>query len=135
MEQQALGLGLVWVNIERVDLAYELKSLERELQEKQEQNSKLQVERHYLLAPATLSGRTDRIFMEKKAIPERDDLSLFLAWGLMGHMFLATEQVEDKTEDLFHATPDFGQKPNHEGNEAHEEGQRCVRFRRCRWSR
>ena len=25
-----LGLGLVWVNIERVDLAYELKTLERQ---------------------------------------------------------------------------------------------------------
>ena len=41
-----LGLGLVWVNIERVDLAYELKTLERTYLEKQDQNSKLLVERH-----------------------------------------------------------------------------------------
>lgn len=54
-----LGLALVWVNIERVDLAYELKTLERELQEKQDQNSKLQVERHYLMAPATLRARAE----------------------------------------------------------------------------
>jgi hypothetical protein len=55
-----LGLALVWVNIERVDLAYKLKILERELQEKQDQHSKLQVERHYLLAPATLRARAEK---------------------------------------------------------------------------
>lgn len=67
----ALGLGLVWVNIERVDLAYELKSLERELQEKQEQNSKLQVERHYLLAPATLRVRAETAGLKP---PRRDQI-------------------------------------------------------------
>ena len=56
-----LGLALVWVNIERVDLAYELKTLERELQEKQDQHSKLQVERHFLLAPASLRARADQL--------------------------------------------------------------------------
>ncbi len=56
----ALGLTLVWVNIERVDLAYELKTLERELQDKQEQHSKLLVERQYLLAPATLRDRAEQ---------------------------------------------------------------------------
>lgn len=56
----ALGLSLVWVNIERVDLAYELKTLERELQEKRDQYAKLQVERHYLLAPATLRERAEK---------------------------------------------------------------------------
>ena len=67
----ALGLGLVWVNIERVYLAYELKSLERELQEKQEQNSKLQVERHYLLAPATLRVRAEMAGLKP---PRRDQI-------------------------------------------------------------
>ena len=66
-----LGLGLVWVNIERVDLAYELKILERELQEKQEQNSKLQVERHYLLAPATLRDRAEKSGLRP---PRRDQI-------------------------------------------------------------
>lgn len=55
-----LGLGLVWVNIERVDSAYELKSLERTYQEKLDQNSKLLVERQYLLAPATLRERAEK---------------------------------------------------------------------------
>ena len=68
-----LGLGLVWVNIERVDLAYELKTLERELQEKQEQNSKLQVERHYLLAPATLRDRAEKSGLRP---PRRDQIRM-----------------------------------------------------------
>lgn len=55
----ALGLALVWVNIERVDLAYELKNLEKELQDKQDQHAKLEVERHYLLAPAQLRERAN----------------------------------------------------------------------------
>jgi len=66
-----LGLGLVWVNIERVDLAYELKILERELQEKQDQHSKLQVERHYLLAPATLRDRAEKAGLRP---PRRDQI-------------------------------------------------------------
>ena len=68
-----LGLGLVWVNIERVDLAYELKTLERELQEKQDQNSKLQVERHYLLAPATLRARAETAVLRP---PGRDQIRM-----------------------------------------------------------
>lgn len=66
-----LGLGLVWVNIERVDLAYELKILERELQEKQDQHSKLQVELHYLLAPATLRDRAEKAGLQP---PRRDQI-------------------------------------------------------------
>ncbi len=57
----ALGLALVWVNIERVDLAYELKTLERELQGKRDQHAKLEVERHYLLAPAQLRERANEM--------------------------------------------------------------------------
>lgn len=66
-----LGLALVWVNIERVDLAYELKSLERELQEKQDQHSKLQVERHFLLAPASLRARAESAGLRP---PHRDQI-------------------------------------------------------------
>lgn len=66
-----LGLALVWVNIERLDLAYELKTLERELQEKQDQHSKLQVERHYLLAPATLRDRAEAAGLRP---PRRDQI-------------------------------------------------------------
>ncbi len=66
-----LGLALVWVNIERVDLAYELKTLERELQEKQDQHSKLQVERHFLLAPASLRARAEAAGLRP---PNRDQI-------------------------------------------------------------
>jgi cell division protein FtsL len=66
-----LGLALVWVNIERVDLAYELKTLERELQEKQDQHSKLQVERHFLLAPASLRARAETAGLRP---PNRDQI-------------------------------------------------------------
>lgn len=68
-----LGLTLVWVNIERVDQAYELKSLERVYQEKQEQNSKLQVELHYLLAPSTLRDRAEKAGLRP---PTRDQIRM-----------------------------------------------------------
>lgn len=55
-----LGLALVWVKNERVDLSYEHKILERELRKKQDQYSKLQIEREYLLAPATLGMRAEK---------------------------------------------------------------------------
>lgn len=77
MVTMVLGLGLVWVNIERVDLAYELKTLERELQEKQEQHSKLQVERHYLLAPATLRDRAEKAGLRP---PRRDQIRTLQEW-------------------------------------------------------
>ena len=63
-----LGLALVWVNIERVDLAYGLKVLE-----KREQYSKLQVERHYLLAPATLRERAEKAGLKP---PHRDQIRI-----------------------------------------------------------
>lgn len=72
-----LGLGLVWVNIERVDLAYQLKTLEQELQEKQDQHSKLQVERHYLLAPATLRDRAEKAGLRP---PRRDQIRTLQEW-------------------------------------------------------
>jgi cell division protein FtsL len=68
-----LGLTLVWINIERVDQAYELKSLEREYQEKLEQHSKLQVELHYLLAPATLRDRAEKAGLRP---PARDQIRM-----------------------------------------------------------
>ncbi|MDO4767043.1 MAG: hypothetical protein Q4B25_02685 [Pseudomonadota bacterium] len=68
-----LGLALVWVNIERVDLAYGLKTLDRELQEKRDQYSKLQVERHYLLAPATLRERAEKAGLKP---PHRDQIRI-----------------------------------------------------------
>lgn len=67
------GFALVWVNIERVDQAYELKSLERLHQEKLEQNSKLQVELQYLLAPPTLRVRAKKAGLRP---PTRDQIRM-----------------------------------------------------------
>lgn len=69
----ALGMALVWVNIERVDLAYELKTLERELQDKRDQYAKLQVERHYLLAPAVLKERANEMGLKP---PRREQIRM-----------------------------------------------------------
>ena len=67
----ALALALVWVNIERVDLAYELKTLERKLQDKRDQHAKLQVERHYLLAPTVLRERANEMGLKP---PSREQI-------------------------------------------------------------
>jgi cell division protein FtsL len=48
------GLGLVWVNIERVDLAYEIKKLQTQIDNAQSLISKLQVERDNLVNPRRL---------------------------------------------------------------------------------
>jgi len=54
-----LGLGVVWVNIERLDLAETCKALERELQRHQELYEKLVVERQYLLSPAVMRAKAE----------------------------------------------------------------------------
>jgi len=46
-----LGLSLVWLNIERMDLAYELKRLNSQARELDDHAAKLRVERDNLLAP------------------------------------------------------------------------------------
>jgi len=50
----ALGLSLTWVNIERVDMAYELKRLQTEIESQDALISKLEVERNTLLTPDRL---------------------------------------------------------------------------------
>ncbi|WP_034633722.1 hypothetical protein [Maridesulfovibrio bastinii] len=49
-----LGLVSVWLNIERVDKAYEFRRMERELNEKKALATKLEVERDNLLSPLRL---------------------------------------------------------------------------------
>lgn len=49
-----LGLGLVWLNIERVELAYDLRRLELESRELEALVDKLEIERDNLLAPYNL---------------------------------------------------------------------------------
>jgi cell division protein FtsL len=48
------GLGLVWVNIERVDLAYELNKIQRQIDEMETLSAKLEVERNTLVTPSRL---------------------------------------------------------------------------------
>ncbi|GFK93558.1 Cell division protein FtsL [Fundidesulfovibrio magnetotacticus] len=50
----SLGLGLTWVNIERVDMAYGLKRLQTEIDSQEALISKLEVERNTLLTPERL---------------------------------------------------------------------------------
>jgi cell division protein FtsL len=49
-----LAMALVWVNIERVDLAYDLQKMQAELSRKEELAGKLEIERNNLTAPARL---------------------------------------------------------------------------------
>jgi cell division protein FtsL len=48
------GLGLVWLNIERVDLAYELNKIQRQIDDVETLTAKLEVERNTLITPARL---------------------------------------------------------------------------------
>lgn len=49
-----LGLALVWLNVRRVDRAYELKQLATKLEEKEDLAAKLSIERDNLLSPYRL---------------------------------------------------------------------------------
>lgn len=48
------GLGLVWLNIERVDMAYEINRTQRKIEEAEALVAKLDVERNTLITPARL---------------------------------------------------------------------------------
>lgn len=48
------GLGLVWLNIERVDMAYELNKIQRQIDEGEALTAKLEVERNTLITPSRL---------------------------------------------------------------------------------
>ena len=50
----AVGLSLVWLNIERWDMAYRIERLERELEDKSSLVAKLEVEKGNLLSPQRL---------------------------------------------------------------------------------
>jgi hypothetical protein len=49
-----LGLSSVWLNIERMDLAYDLNKLEKELAGRTSLASKLELERNNLISPYRL---------------------------------------------------------------------------------
>lgn len=49
-----LGLSSVWLNIERMDLAYDLNKLEKELASRTALSAKLELERNNLISPYRL---------------------------------------------------------------------------------
>ncbi len=48
------GLGLVWLNMERVDLAYRIDQLQKGIEDKEALVAKLEVERNTLITPHRL---------------------------------------------------------------------------------
>ena len=56
-----LGLMLVWLNIERVDLAYEMKSRQGVLEQKHSLVNKLMIERDNLMSPNRLREMAGRL--------------------------------------------------------------------------
>ncbi len=55
----ALGLTLVWLNIERTKLAYRMRTLQHEVDERIDLNAKLSVEREHLLSPRELGKKAE----------------------------------------------------------------------------
>lgn len=55
----ALGLTLVWLNIERTKLAYRMRALQHEVDERIDLNAKLSVEREHLLSPRELGKKAE----------------------------------------------------------------------------
>jgi len=56
----SLGLGAVWLNIERMDLAYDLRKMEKSLGQKEDLAVKLTVERNNLVSPYQLKKLAGR---------------------------------------------------------------------------
>lgn len=55
----ALGLTLVWLNIERTKLAYRMRTLQHEVDARIDLNAKLSVEREHLLSPRELGKKAE----------------------------------------------------------------------------
>jgi hypothetical protein len=55
----AIGLLLVWLNLERTKLAYKARNLQHEAEQARDLNSKLSVEREHLLSPAQLGKKAE----------------------------------------------------------------------------
>ncbi len=56
-----LGLGAVWLNIERMDLAYDLRKMEMSLGQKEDLAVKLTVERNNLVSPYQLKRLAEQL--------------------------------------------------------------------------
>lgn len=58
-----LSLLVVWMNIEQVDMAYNLKNIRSEVDNAYNLNTKLEVERDNLISPYRLSKEAERMGM------------------------------------------------------------------------
>ena len=58
-----LGLLVVWLNIEQVDMAYKLKKMRYEVDQAHNLTAKLEVERDNLISPYRLSKEAERMGM------------------------------------------------------------------------
>ncbi len=56
-----LGMGAVWLNIERMDLAYDLRKMEKSLDQKEHLAVKLTVERNNLISPYQLKKLAEKL--------------------------------------------------------------------------
>lgn len=63
-----MGLGLVWLSIERTDKAYTIRQLQNELNRRIAFKNKLEVERERLLAPSELIHRAHEIGMHEAPV-------------------------------------------------------------------
>lgn len=57
----ALGLTLVWLNIERTKLQYRMRTLQHDVDKVVDLNAKLTVEREHLLSPRELGKKAERM--------------------------------------------------------------------------
>jgi hypothetical protein len=57
----AIGLLLVWLNLERTQLAYKARTLQGEVESARELSAKLGVEREHLLSPGRLGAKAEEL--------------------------------------------------------------------------
>lgn len=58
-----IGLSLVWLNIERMDMAYNQRRMQGELEDRRSLKAKLEVERDRLLSPYELGRKAQALGM------------------------------------------------------------------------
>jgi len=107
----ALGLGLTWVNIERVDMAYELKRLQTEIDAQEALISKLEVERNTLLTPERLRVLAAQYGLNQARPGQIRRLSLS-GEELPSPVIKSAPPAPDKPKQKSDANKDGGAKPD-----------------------
>jgi cell division protein FtsL len=60
-----MGLVMVWINIERMDINYFINQLQASIRERQEHKAKLETEREFLLSPHELGRKSAALGMRQ----------------------------------------------------------------------